>query len=264
MPLPIPADQAPVVLEGACLTVPLDPWVTVDQLSAYPRLVATPPPDGTDLADCIDVASELLYEWSGHRHGTRTYTVRPAVERAVWAVWLLGGGEWWVDTAAMWRGDYSDARRCPLPRPVCNVAAVEVDGVTLAGSAWQVYDRDTLVRVDGQSWPCAQDLSVASGPGTWFVTFTQGVAPSPAARRAALELAAEVALIGTGSCRLPAFMTQQVRQGSTRSFQQRDLKNRVTGLGMVDMYLSAANPSGKRRRSTIASPDTVRIARPTG
>ena len=130
-------------------------------------------------------------------------------------------------------------------RPIVeDTITVEIDGATLPSTSWQVVDGVYLVRVDGETWPCCQDLSCPIGEAsTWEITYSYGQTSPIDGIRAAYALARELALECAGSslCRLPRRLSTVTRQGSTMTFvdPMEFLASGQTGITAVDMFLSS-------------------------
>lgn len=250
----------------------LSPWIAegdVDWTGVDPGVVR---------ADQIDYATDILFELAGRQFGPRTTIERPG--RCLTSCSCGPGVGLTVSTvtgapvvapAIVTSTSGEVACRCNptelnlAGRPVTAIASVLVDGVPLAQATnWVVFDRRTLVRMDGGTWPCCQDRGVPP-PGRLQVTYTWGLAVPPSGKRAAAALAREYALLadpGTASkCRLPRTVRTLTRQGATIDAGLRDAlmddKGMVRiGIEEVDHFLTAKNPDGRRRRRpVIASPD---------
>lgn len=153
--------------------------------------------------------------------------------------------------------------------PVTGINEVKVDGEIVPPEAYRVDDWHVLVRIDGDAWPCCQDLAAAdTEPNTFSVDFNYGRPPPAAGKAAAVELAYQLYLscADSGSCSLPQRVTDVTRQGVSMvlldpfSF----FENGRTGLYVVDAWLSAINPTGRRGRATISSPDIGPAVRRVG
>ena len=227
--------------------------------------------DPTTVATMIDVASGLLFELSGHRFsGSCTDTVRPCRRSAYWerpASWLAS---WGVCACQS-----SEARACGCPTlseitlggyPLTAITSVRVDGSLLTPDAYRIDDYQYLVRIDGEQWPCCQDLAAdpATDDNTFEVVYTYGVAPPAAGVHAAAKLASELyqACRG-GPCSLPERLQRVARQGVEIGFLDpfEFFREGKTGIYDVDLFLVAVNPHGRRRRATIASPNITRRSR---
>ncbi len=260
----------------------LAPWVTADDIigddslcSACVAVDAISP----EIADAAgQLASAVLYELSGRKYpGIAEQTVRPAarprtdppppdprvtVDRVFTSVptgWHESWGWYeWDDP-----DDHASRRAITLGfYPIVSVTQVEFAGTPLDPSAYRVEEARWLVRQDGAYWPCRQDWWRATGePDTWSVTFDYGVEPPPEGVTVAAYYACELARGMCGmECKLPARTTSITRQGVSQVlFDPLDLiADGMVGLPMVDTWVKAVNPSRRRRRARIASPDVPR------
>lgn len=137
-------------------------------------------------------------------------------------------------------------------------------------AGWHLYDRRLLVRADGVQWPSYQDLTRdLSQPQTWGITYESGTAVPPEGRLAAVALAGEilkllVRLMGgqSGECVIPERVTSVSRQGVSWTLDATQfLKDGRTGVFIADLWLESLNQSRKKRRASIASPETLREVR---
>lgn len=275
----------------------LTPWVTPQQLLNAPG--AQPHGDvggwlNPDFSEeflnliCCS-ASSILYRLTGRQfaQGGTAYARPARVNRncgclpwmfATWGGW----GSAWSTVLGYGIGGYSGgACGCPsqaelvLPGPV-QITRVTVNGQVLqAGTDYMLLNKRRLVRLTTQPetpapntnvlavWPCCQNLTLPDGsPGTWSVEYAWGQ-PIPAdGKQAALKLAIEMAKAWSGgSSELPERVTSIARQGVTAiaidpmTFIERGL----TGLPLVDLFITSSNPFGLRRRSRVMSPDTIAI-----
>jgi hypothetical protein len=123
-----------------------------------------------------------------------------------------------------------------------------------------------MADVDGnrQFWPSCQRLDLDdTEEGTFSVSYLHGVNVPQPGKDAAAQLACEIYKScpgneGVGTCALPKNATRVTKQGITielgaLGFDRR--KGWDTGMKLVDAFLSAYNPQGKRRRPAIWSPD---------
>lgn len=222
------------------------------------------------IADALAAASSILFVLSGRQFpGVCEETVRPCALRTnqprhssfSWGLW-----DWrpaWGSCGCR-SGDIcgcGSLSQIELRQPVTEVAEVKVDGDVLDPSAYRVDDWRWLVRIDGESWPCCQDLSLESTePGTFEVTYAFGTLPSPGGDRAAAALACELGKAWspelTGECRLPKRVQQLTRQGVTMVMNPADVFDEgLTGISEVDLWLRSVNPKRDRGRLVVCSPD---------
>lgn len=254
---------------------------------------------GADVADCAGIevssgneelldqvaveASMLLYLASGQQYsGACERQARPCYTRN----FCLGEWGYWRE----WNGVIYDERgyhcgcgvlsEIDLPGyPVTQIVEVLIDGDVVDDATYEIVAWQTLRRIRNPAdpdvqlhWPACQNLDRAVGEeGTWQVTYVGGVAPPLPGERAAAALGAELyrACPGTnaGACLLPSSVTQITRQGVTMDFAGFrsfgfDGGKRVwnTGMGLVDIFLNAYNPTGKKQPSAFWSPDAPYLA----
>lgn len=220
----------------------VDLWVTSAELTC--AATATEP----QKAEAAQVASELLYLLSGRQFDTRATVVRP--NRLVQECGCSPGV-----------GCGCCSGELVLAAPVVAVTSVKVDGAVLDPSAYLLVDDRRLVRLNGQAWPCCQDLTrPTTQVGTFEVSYSWGKpsADWSVAKVAARELGCELAKAAAGvACNLPKRATSVSRQGV--SFSLPDLMEFLgdgrTGIYLVDLFLKAVNPGGLTRRATFVSPD---------
>lgn len=268
------------------------PWITEDDLTGDDGCGSRL--DGVDPALVtrgLALAQEVLYRLSGERFpGLCTDVVRPCglTPGASWtrrALYSSAYGPVWG--AWGWRqgwgrcGHASDACGVStLPRvalgrvPVVSVDAVWVDGSLLAASSYRIEDGRYLVRVDGDGWPCCQrlDRDYLTESSTFAVEFTFGREADAAAVAALMAYAPEVILAlcdDTTDCRLPARVQTITRQGVTATVVDPldFLDNDRTGVVVVDAWLKAVNPRGRRGVARVSSPigkPVTRLSDPAG
>lgn len=133
-----------------------------------------------------------------------------------------------------------------LPAPVDCVTQVVVDGDVVPSSDYWVENRENLVLASGG---CVVDS----------VKYVRGT-PLPRAGSIALgEFACEIAkaCLGDDDCCLNSRVTSITRQGVTMNMIDplEFIEKGRTGMYVVDAWLQAVNPKGKRRRAGIYSPD---------
>ena len=154
------------------------------------------------------------------------------------------------------------ACRVDLGVPVAEITEVRVNGLVLTESAYQLQGQ-FLVRVDGgECWPSCQDTATPdTEDGTFSVTYRPGRMLPVAGQIAAGKLAGEFLKACAGSsCALPAQISSLSRQGVDVEFVDPAtvFENGRTGIHEVDLFITAVNPTGMRRRSRVMSPDVRR------
>lgn len=227
---------------------------------------------------CLDAAWEILWSLSGRQFYLCPMVVRPcrveccdecSISGPRWTPALIGGE--WTNVSCSRCGDScscTEVSEVRLPGPIYSVTQVLLDGEILPPTSYRVDNEYFLVRTDGGRWPTCQNMAAdATEEGTWEVTYTRG-RPIPAGGEAALsELACELckACVGDKSCCLPSRVTSVSRQGV--SFAVLDpmtfLKDGMTGIYLVDLWLRSVNPYGLMRRATFLSPDMPNPRRTT-
>lgn len=249
---------------------PCSPWTTVDDVEAC---CCDADPERIQFA--IDVASEVLFARSGYKYpGVCQGVERPCSRRA---------GDaglpppWWRESWGWCRWGRRPGDPCgcggrgreyvPIGQPVQSVDLVLIDGEVLDPSSYVLLDGRTLRRIDGESWPCCQDLDLPDTEiGTWAVYTTYG-RPIPKGGDLAAQLyACQLAKCGSEGCELPERVQSIVRQGVSADFVDIDqlVSLGTTSIPFVEEWLKSVNPSGRRRPLGMASPDVGRRARRTG
>ena len=220
------------------------PWVSGDSLASDPRMVeAVLPPDVT-ADDCAMSATEYLFKRTGRRFRTFAFTIRPNA----------------LNVCGCSITDCWSSTELSLDGPVAPESlVVVVGGVTLAESAYTLYDRSLLVRQDGGYWPVCQHLSVPDGQeGTFSISGVRGELPGMDLILACRELAIHVALALSGKpTKIPARATGVQRRGLSLNLL-RGLNS--TGIPLVDDAIRASNPNNLMGRGSVMSPDTIRLS----
>lgn len=250
---------------------PCTPWDVL-----WPCAVTCESPMVT--AQAVEVATEIVWALSGRQFGLCEVTLRPCRRACTdfpwpgdgtyneWAggSWLspqLVGGQWFnVVCGRCTQGcSCTSISEVVLPAPVHSIVQVKIDGIIISGGEYRLDDNRILVRL-GADWPTCNDLNLAdTEPDTWSVTARYGVEVPAGGAWAVGELACELIRAMEGEdCRLPRNVTQLVRQGVTLQFPsiQEQLERGLTGLYLVDQFVSVWNPNHLRRRSGVYSVDT--------
>jgi hypothetical protein len=208
-----------------------------------------------------------------------------------WGYNALGGWGWWSGEGSGLCG-CQPLSAIDLPGyPAVQIEQVKIDGVVLdpvdtdGDPTYRLDQWQTLTRLwkpnganpQPRFWPSCQNLALDDDqPGTYSVTYQYGVAPPLPGVLAAEQLACEIYKACAGQpCALPSGTTEVTRQGIRiqRLLTQWNLQlsrfglnpgSYTTGMPLVDAFLSAYAPFGKRRRSVVWSPDIESPARRLG
>lgn len=232
-----------------------------------------------DVATALAAATTVLDELTGHQFGICTVKIRPCRAECrdggswavgwptwpdYWTSWGAVGVDAWlaIATCGSCSGGNCSCTFVPelvLPAPVVDVVEVKVDGAVLVTGAYRLDDGNRLVRLDGSDWPRCNDLlRTDAQTGTWSVTARFGRAVPAVGQLALGELACELLRALRGEdCRLPAGISQLTRQGVTITIP--DVTDRLTkgltGLYVVDMFITAVNPGRVRNRARTFAVD---------
>jgi len=240
--------------------------------------------DDISVAFAISVATDLLYVLSGRQFRSGRSLVRPTQIDSAYgqqsylypyssmsgygSAWGFSSG-WAFSAMGMgWWAGGQDLSECVLQGPVQEIEWVIVDGTVLDPSDYTLYEKRRLVRnVDatGQttgSWPWLQPLTLPlTEPGTWGISYRWGKDPPPAGKAAAIELAIEVArsLSGDDNARLPARVISVATQGVSTAVGDAlsFVKESLSGIPLVDLFLQAQNPAKLRRRTVMLGPNSI-------
>lgn len=215
------------------------------------------------------VATQILWGLTGRRWGLCEVTVRPCLRNcsdapmsAAMAPYTVGGR--WYNATCCCAGECScGGRLCEvrLEGPVHSIVEVLIDGQPVAPETYRVDAPGLLVRQStDECWPPCQDLSMPpTEPGTFAVTYRQGLEPDEAAIAAVSEYTYELikACIPDADCALPRRVTSVVRQGiRIDRVDARDyLDEGRVGLDLVDQWIASVNPYGLPSQGRVMSPD---------
>lgn len=231
-----------------------------------------------DLVDdaCL-VASDMLYELTGRRWpGICTDKVRPQAQ------WRKADGppQWWPALPTSPFGFCSCHRGretgcAPIPEirlphgPVVKSSViVKIDGEVF--EEWRLDDRRYLTRLDGDRWPCCQDLLLEDDAvNTWSIEWQWGARPPIGGKMAAAALGCQLALAydpsTAGQCALPAKTQSITRAGTTiRMIDPATLLEKgLTGFAPVDQWVNSVLVGRKRQPPTMIIPGRHRGFRRT-
>jgi hypothetical protein len=233
-----------------------------------------------DLDQAAQLASDLLYEISGHRFpGICETTVRPCASKtSCWADWVPPwhwpyqwfDGPWGLSSFAWHAG--RDCSCQPLSKirlagyPVREIQEVSIDGIVLDPAEYALRTDRYLIRMadaegNPQRWPSCQRMDIDEGIGTFFVHYRYGLAPPLAGQLAAAQLACQIAAACPGDdaeCEIPAGTVRITRQGLTIDTQQLGLwliGSMRTGMPLVDAFISTYAGQRRQRRTALAVPE---------
>lgn len=201
-------------------------------------------------------AGACMYALTLQRVGGTPVTIRPETfTRRWWDFYLPHEGPvpFYVYPSALdlQNNTYRALSSIMLPGPVGAVTNVSIGGVALDPAEYQVINGRWLVRVNETDWP-VQD-------GTFTVTYVNGYPVDEMGQRAGGMLAQEFYQAFAGGknnkCRLPASITNVVRQGISYEIARGMFPDGLTGLPEIDAYLMLWNPHGLKMRPRVYSPD---------
>ncbi len=226
------------------------PWATIANFDDYD---ANP----TDVLDALQLATDVLFHLTGRRYtGVCTDAYRP------------------TGCACARRDEHCwGPPQIRLPNfPAVAITSVTIDGDVLGAENYRLDDGRFLVRLDGDAWPCCQDMRLAvTEDRTMQIVYTYGVAPPVGGKRAAIALAREYLYAWApdqavrAKCRLPKRVTNISRQGETMVLiDPLDLIEKgMTGIAEVDQWVGALRTGDARRPSTVLVPGQRRSSRRT-
>lgn len=251
----------------------VDPWASLSELQAQNASVAAATGAQIGLAEWfLLVASNLAFAASGRQFpGLIDAVVRPqhrsSRSSTYWPDWYNVGSSnsgWGYAlcscNAEPQRQDgYINLSEVWLADALQGIIEVRVNGAVVAPSAYAIHDRSFLVRIDGDGWPCSQDMTLdpASANNTFQVSFLHGKMPPPEGRQAVIDMAGQLFAAHSGSdCVLPDQLQSLAREGANLTFNDpTGINIYETGIASWDYFVSAHNPKHRSRRATISSPD---------
>ena len=201
----------------------------------------------------LGLASDILWAASGRRWrnvtATETVTLDPVDGACGSSLWAQEMARWGYGWPLLATGTLPNQRprKVRLPRP--DVTAIT--SVTLDGDPFTDYRlaRSWAIRTDTFGWPLLN---------TTRITYTFGRPRPETGRLAVILLATELgkALAGK-SCQLPARVTSITRQGVSFDVLEslEVLKEGLTGVHAVDMWIRGVNPQQVRQQAQVWSPD---------
>ena len=260
--------------QGPCMA-----WTSVDAMVEADCCTI----EGSDpdvLEPSIVAASQLLYPLSGKKYaGTCEATARPPCDPCGRQARVRWVADHWESRHGFGCG-CRPLSRVALAGHVRSILEVTIDGEVVDPDTYEVRDHLWLVRLRDPAdldtrlyWPACQDMDVALGEeGTFGITYEYGFDPPSSGILAAQELACAIyetcSSDDPADCPLPQNITKIERQGITielAGFSAWGLSDGKwqTGLPLVDAFLNAENPKGRRGgRAQVWSPDLWGYARP--
>lgn len=241
-------------------TLVCEPWATTEQVLASGVNLDDIPEDTELLDDAVSIASDILFALSGRRWRgggcTRIVTLEPRPYRRPRS--LAWNHRRLVEVARLELlfGRTDRAHPLWLPDwPVTEITSVhDHEDVVVDPSLYQLRNARRLDRLDPDT-----------GRRAWWpryhftVAYTYGQPPPAGGVRAAITLAAQIALaaVGSSECRFPKRVTSITRQGVSMAIldPMEFITKGQTGLPDVDLWIASVNPNGGRRRPTVWSPD---------
>lgn len=224
-------------------------------------------------------AANFLYVATGRQYGACPKTYRPCREECVpgpnccggyaspflrSVPWRLPGSLDWINIPCnvCVKGCQCSAVSEVYINDVDQVLNVRIDGQDYDPCGIvAVYDRSRIVRIDGGVWPVCQELSKTDGPGTWFITVSQGRCVPPGGEWITGTLMCEFikACLRRDDCELPRRIQTITRQGVTMGFNDEfeNLGMLRTGIWEIDAWIEQARFTGAATPS-IVSPELVR------
>lgn len=209
------------VLDGPCGPWPLDP-------SCCPDWPQNPDQWSDGQRAAAEIATDVLWRLTAGRYGLCEEVIRPcrddctihSTEGLLHPV--VEAGRWYNRPCGCGPAGCSCTPLCTvtLPGPVHSVLTVHQDGQVVPADAYVLHRTATggrLVRTDGGCWPTCQRLDLPdTEPGTLSVSYLRGLEVPAAGRRAAGQLACEIAKLCSGApsgCALPAGTKTVTREG---------------------------------------------------
>lgn len=255
------------------------PWAThEDAIGACADYLVDP----DELDVWMQVATDVLWNLTGRRwSGICSDTVRP---NAQWRR-VAGPRMWWAGRGSgpgMWgwcschRGRETGCSTVPeirLPNSpvVPDSVVVRIDGDLMPPESYRVDDGRFLVRLDGDGWPCCQDMRAnpETDDHTFQIVYSFDRRPPIGGVRACAMYGCQLFSAANpelgGPCVLPTNVVQVVRQGVTTRFVDPSslAKDALTGLPFADAWVRSILTGNQRRKATAMVPGLTRSVRRT-
>lgn len=212
------------------------------------------------------LAGATLRRLTGYRVGGCPSTVRPC-KRSCWNAFMGYGFNPHINENSQWvnscgcSDDCACATLCEisLPGPVGEVYSITIGATTLDVGTYRVMGNKVVWFGDGDCpFPVCQDMGAPVGdPDTFSITYLNAYPVDTLGAWAGGVLAVEfaAACVGRGKCRLPANVTNIVRQGVSFEIAGGAFPGGFTGIREVDAYIALWNPDGLKRPPTVWTPN---------
>lgn len=228
--------------------------------------------DPADKATFELVSSTYLWLWTNRKYGVCERKVRPCradcQQQSTFGPGLVNSGFGPVLTQQGWQSVMcgkcqSDQCSCStmsqlwLPGTVDEVTEVLIDGTPQSLANYRVDNHQILVAL-ADPLPVCQDLSKAeTEPGTWQVTYDDGIPVPLGGQIAAGVLTEEFAKASCNdkSCQLPQRVQSITRQGVTIAMLDAfdDIDKGHTGIWLIDSWVASVTKT--KQTSIVRSPD---------
>ena len=221
------------------------PWITVND---------TMEPTSPVAVDAVMRASWLLFMLTGQKYtGIQTSTEMYSFDNSTDFKFM----------PAMYQGNIyniprmnNGTRRLRLRQtPVHEIISVVEHGKLVPSDTYTLRNNAYIVKNGGMFW-------YLDSPNELEVTYVHGSPPPDAGVSAAILLANEFILseIDPEACTLPKRVTSITRQGISMTMldTQEFLKEGLTGVEEVDLFIKAANPTRSLKKAKVFSPDRPR------
>lgn len=214
-------------------------------------------PTNPHTARAVEAACWILYKLTGEKYpGITDRTEWYGYDQAACGSCLSGmivGSENYSSSAAHRHILYRTTSQQKIRlrgTPVRTVSSVVQGDVTLSSADYWVVNSTYLTLTGNRCWDLSSGVTV---------TYSAGINPPEAGKRAAIRLANEFILEYTeaGSCNLPDNITSMSRQGVDYTMLDRNefLNVGRTGIYEIDTFIKAANPSGAKKKPRVFSVD---------
>lgn len=216
--------------------------------------------DGEQKQRALMLATSSLQALTYYRVGTCPITIRPVPDRpscgCSFHPHMESDGRWYNHCAH--RGPIRPLGEIDIPGPVGYIDEFLIDGqpVDFSDGNWRLDDGHLLVW-QGEGTcpiPARQDLNKPdTEPGTYSITYSQSYPVGEDGQIAVALLALEFAEAckPKGKCSLPRGVTNVVRNGVTFTVDAGLFVNGLTGIQVVDAFITKWAPVGSPSRNAV-------------